>query len=132
MQPLPKPDRRGTIPWRTATLDATGSIDLDALMRPSDYTSAYVLTRVYAPKDLRTVLLTACDDQMRLWINGTLIARQNLHYQDTAVAVVLRAGWNTVLTKVNHVTQGFMLTLRFSDDGAQIARGFGVYLDQNR
>ena len=131
-QPVPKPDNKGRLPWRPLALEASGFIDLKALIKPTDYTSAYVLTRVYAPQDLRTALLTACDDQLRLWLNGTLISRQNLHLRETAVPVHLRAGWNTLLTKVNNWTQGFMLKQRFSSDGAEIARGFGVYLDQNQ
>jgi len=130
-QPLRKPDDKGTVPWRPITLDASGFLDLGALMQPSDFTSAFVLARVYAPNELGTALLTACDDQMRLWINGTLISSQTLHYQNTAIPVQLRAGWNTLLARVNNSTQGYMLRLRFSNQASEIAGGFRVYLDQN-
>ncbi len=89
-EPLVKPDAKGTLSWRPVTPDTTGYLDLGSLIRPADYTSAYVLTRVYAPAARHTVLLTACDDDMHLWINGTLSSRQKLHYQDTAIPVHLR------------------------------------------
>jgi tetratricopeptide (TPR) repeat protein len=128
---LPRPDGKGTLTWRPVALDGAGAIDLGAIIQPSDYSSAYVLVRVYAAKALRTALLTACDDQLRLWMNGTLVAREDLHYRETAVAVDLRAGWNTLLARVNNWLQGYMLKLRFTDDASQIARAFGVYVDQN-
>ncbi len=131
-EPLPKSDATETLSWRSVTPDTTGYLNLGALMSPADNTSAYVLTRVYAPAERDTVLLTACDDEMHMWTNGTLVSRQKLHYQDTAIPVHMRAGWNTVLVRVNNSTKGYMLRLRFSESAEQIARGFSVYLDQNR
>jgi serine/threonine protein kinase/tetratricopeptide (TPR) repeat protein len=132
LQPAVLPDGTRAVPWRPLTLGGSGYINLEPLMQPSDYSSAFVLARVYAPTDLQTVLLNGCDDGLTLWINGRLISKQPLHYQDTAIPVSLRAGWNTVLTRVDNLIMGFMIRLRFSDNPTEIARAFGVYLDQNR
>jgi tetratricopeptide (TPR) repeat protein len=129
-RPVAGPDGKAALAWRAAT-PADGSIDLSALVHPTDHVSAYVLTRVYAAEDRDIVALITNDDWLRLWCNGERVLDQPLWLEPPVpVPVHLRAGWNTLLAKVSNWDQGFSLRLKMTVETSEVARAFGAYLDK--
>ena len=84
------------------------------------------MTYVYAPEESTATLLVGGREQVRIWLNGERVHETTSPMKTAGrwgldrVPVTLRAGRNTVLAKVNHVTDDsgspFYLYLRLADD----------------
>jgi tetratricopeptide (TPR) repeat protein len=100
-------------------------VDFGALFKRAEHISAYALMRVYCPEKQRVAILLGSNDGVRLWLNGQLVhenpaARPATPGED-AVPASLEAGWNTLLTKVANGTGEHTLSLRLSDEPADLA-----------
>jgi hypothetical protein len=91
--------------WRPADASSDSCLDLSALLPyRKEKEFAYVLMRLYSPREeLVTARLDSTGD-MRFRVNGAVIkemkAAQPPRTEDDAVSVTLREGWNTLLFRV--------------------------------
>jgi alpha-mannosidase len=99
-------------PFFAADADSLGHVDLlRALPGARDWSVAYALAYVFAPRELTAQLVMDSDDDIVALLNGQrvwahVIPRGFGIGSDTAT-VRLAAGWNTVLLKVRNRTGGF-------------------------
>jgi WD40 repeat protein/predicted Ser/Thr protein kinase len=119
------------IGWQPAPADHEGFVDLGAQFGNAEHISGYAMLKVYCPAQERPVaVLLGADDQVRLWFNGKQVYEDLTSDQAVpdidAVAVTLRAGWNTLLARVVNITGAHALYLRISDAPTDMARVNGL------
>ncbi len=90
--------------WPTGPQAEPNFINLEPLFKPKDFTVAYAVAYVWAPRDEDGVAYLGSDDECKLWVNGEHVhtfpdPRPPAPDQDR-VAIKLRSGWNTLLMKV--------------------------------
>lgn len=110
-------------------------VNLDAALQTQDqwWITAYAWGYVWSPADQDVELRVVADNNVKVWVNGTLVASHHDHpfYIEMRdgfglmVPTYLKAGWNTILVKVskaNRTRSGAMgFALRFtSTDGLPI------------
>jgi len=104
------PGKERDVSWRAADEGVyRGRVHLDALLRPDSDAAAYLLTFVRVPRAADAALRLGTPGPVKVWCNGALVhaadrARAARFDQD-AVGLRLRAGWNRILIKTV-VTQG--------------------------
>jgi WD40 repeat protein/tetratricopeptide (TPR) repeat protein len=111
------------LPWQVVPRDGNGFVDFGALFDHAEHISAYALMRVYSPRKQRVVILLRSDGGVRLWLNGKRMHESPAGSipEENAVPATLEAGWNTLLTRVAHVTGEHALYVRLSDEPADLA-----------
>jgi len=98
--------------WFTADADSNGSMNLNrVLTNPHDWTVAYALSYVFAPRERTVQLVMDSDDDIVAYLNGqrvwvNIVPRGVSTGSDTTT-VRLAAGWNTLMLKVRNRTGGF-------------------------
>jgi len=107
------------ITWQHVRADSSGYVNIDALVSPNDFATAYALTYVYSPRAQRVTMFVGSDDGVRVWVNDVLvhhnpILRPPAPDQDR-VSVELKAGWNKILVKVVEVLGFWGFYLRIPD-----------------
>jgi hypothetical protein len=115
-KPVAIPGRSGNVPWKPASNNPAGFVDLLQLFQPNNHVCAYAVIYVKSPNARRALLSAGSDDGVKIWVNSDL----KVSHDTTRGAapgqeeqpVDIRAGWNEVLLKI---TQG---------DG-----GWGFYFD---
>lgn len=108
-----------TVAWKKVQADSTGYVNMDALVTPNDFATAYALTYVYSPRPQKVRVFLGSDDGVRLWVNDTLVhhnpvLRPPAPDQDQTT-VDLQAGWNKLLVKVVEVLGFWGFYLRIPD-----------------
>jgi tetratricopeptide (TPR) repeat protein len=104
------PGKEREVSWRSVDGGVYGGrVHLDALLRPDSDAAAYLLAFVRVPSGTDAALRLGTPGPVKVWSNGTLVhavdrARAARFDQD-AVGVRLRPGWNRILIKTV-VTQG--------------------------
>jgi len=104
------PGKEREVSWREADEGVyRGRVHLDALLRPESDAAAYLLSYVRVDRDTDAALRLGTPGPVKVWCNGALAhaadrARAARFDQD-AVAIGLRSGWNRILIKTV-VTQG--------------------------
>jgi dipeptidyl aminopeptidase/acylaminoacyl peptidase len=91
--------------WRPADASSDGCLDLSALLpHRKEKERAYVLVRVYSPREETVTARLDCSGDLRLRVNGAVIKEMKAtsppRTEDKAVAVTLREGWNSLLFQV--------------------------------
>ena len=72
-------------------------------------------------------LKSANDDWLRLWCNGVLVRAQSLQLNPPVPGPLrLKAGWNTILAKIVNWEGPASLTLKLTEDYAEIARSLAA------
>jgi alpha-mannosidase len=122
-------------PWRHALADPTrlGRLDLLPVLEgvsPVANAAAYAFTWVTSPEDRSVTLAFESDDDLRVWLNGTLVldhevARGVGSGTDT-VTVRLAAGANRLLLKVVNRSGGFGLGGRVLADSQDPVDDLGL------
>ena len=111
--------RSETIQWQEATTEADRFLDLTKSLGFEPTAAGYALVYVYTPKQIDSVLLLGSDDGAAVWLNGTEIHRKDVNRpaipDEDAVVCHLKAGWNSVLCKINQNGWNWGLYLRFTD-----------------
>jgi hypothetical protein len=110
------------VAWRELQVDQTlGYVDLDAMLRPNDQCSAYVVAFVKSDADVDAAVRLGSDEAVRAWWNGAEIVtrdvRRQMGFDQDVAGVKLAAGWNTLLVKVCDQTGawGFRARLTAAD-----------------
>ncbi|MHB8861728.1 MAG: SUMF1/EgtB/PvdO family nonheme iron enzyme [Pirellulaceae bacterium] len=105
--------------WQRISPHFLGQVNVGALY-PGDNHSVYLLTYIYSPEERTAAFAVGGDDQVRVWLNGSLIHEFRSWRGDPAeldlVPVALRAGRNTVLVKVRNGIGDFNLQMRVTDN----------------
>ncbi len=109
--------------WQPAQAEPSGLLNLKAIFNGVDG-SDYALTFVHSAADQPAKLMFGSDGIARVWVNGAMVhqigtARAAKADEDT-VPISLKMGWNPVLTKVVHGTQG--VYMRFVGNGLRVSR----------
>ncbi|MBN1441900.1 MAG: DUF3857 domain-containing protein, partial [Planctomycetes bacterium] len=118
--------KKRQVAWRRLPRrPVAGDVDLDALFLPRDECLAYALTFVRSGADRRAALRFGTGDGYKVWVNGRLAGAEDIHrlrsFDQTAVAVDLRAGWNSILFKVAESDGPWGFLARLSDlDGGPL------------
>ncbi len=101
------------VSWRDATADASGRVDLLALLaqRSLDRRVAYAVAWVRSPRDVTADLAVESDDDIAVWLNGVLVHRhvvtRALWMEADTVTLRLSAGLNRLVYKVGNRDGGF-------------------------
>ncbi len=120
------PGKVRPVAWRK--LPATpiaGLVDLDGLLRPNDEALAYLLTHVESDREQAAALRLGSDEGFRVWVNGNLVGSRDVHrplrWDQDALAIRLRKGWNTILVKVSEAKGSWRFRARLTTrDGAAL------------
>ena len=106
-RPLIGPE--GQLNWRLLPEDPNGYIDLGILVSELGDNSAYVVSSIYSEQSQQVTLTIACDDPIRIWLNSKvayeLKTPQSAPHDPARVPVTLEAGWNTLLSRIVHVSR---------------------------
>jgi hypothetical protein len=101
------------IPWRSATADSLGRIDLLALVgrRSLDRSVAYAVATVTTASERTVDLAVESDDDVEVWLNGVLVHRhvvtRAVWMEADTVTLRLAAGRNRLIYKVANRDGGF-------------------------
>ncbi|MFH0910854.1 MAG: hypothetical protein V1918_05055, partial [Planctomycetota bacterium] len=114
------------VSWRAvATPEPLGFVNLDAYLSPNDECLAYALCAVYVPDDTAAALRTGSTDMLAAWLNGKpaypFLGSRLADFDQDAVSLSLRAGWNVLLLKVGEATGEWGFYARITaPDGAPL------------
>ncbi len=115
------------VPWKQHhTTDASGIVNLLALMDPNQNTTAYLYAEVTVPQAQDILFKAGSDDGMILWLNGQQIHRapdpRSLQVDQDTIQARLNAGVSKVLMKVVQGGGDWQCCLRLTNpDGRPIA-----------
>jgi len=103
------------VEWREVTTRDGWQINLEQLIGGSNR-AAYLKAQVHVPVAQRVRLELGSDDQIMVWLNGTLVHRNDVtrsvaQAQDR-VEVDLREGWNDLLLKIGQGGGGWAAAAR--------------------
>ncbi len=97
--------------WQPARAGAKGYVDLAGYLGAVEFAVAYAYAEFESNQQCDTVLRCGSDDGIRIWLNGELIHSREIGraYRpgDNEVAVVLRAGTNRLLVKIDNYQGGW-------------------------
>ncbi len=108
-----------TLRWREAKTTTNGMLNLRANIGMNTSVVGYVVTYVYAPKVMDTILLLGSDETVTVWLNGTEIHKKRVYRRITpdadTIPCQLKVGWNEVVCSVEQNSWTWALYLRFTD-----------------
>jgi tetratricopeptide (TPR) repeat protein len=102
-----------------------GAVDLDELLEPNDEALAYLVTFVRSDRRRAAALCFGSDEGYRVWVNGVLAGSEDLHrprrFDQSALAIELEEGWNSILFKVAEAEGPWELEARLTTlDGSAL------------
>ena len=118
--------KRRSVRWRTISLTSPLPIlDFDAIMRPNDQVLAYALCIVHSAKEQPAALRFGSDEGFKLFVNAKEVFARDCHrdffWDQEAVPVLLRKGYNAILLKVAEDKGRWCLALRITaPDGSPL------------
>lgn len=118
--------KKRAVSWRPLPArPLAGNVDLAALFRPAEEALGYALTFVEAKTDTEAALRFASDEGYRIWVNGELVASEDLRrgfgFDQNAVGIRLHEGWNSILLKLAQSTGPWQFTARLTQpDGLSL------------
>ena len=106
-KPVAIPGGPTSVPWKPASNNPAGFVDLLKLFQPNLHVCAYAVIYVRSPDARRVLVSAGSDDGIKIWVNGDLKVSHDLTRGaapgQEEQPVDLRAGWNELLLKI---TQG--------------------------
>jgi len=113
------PGKQRQVGWRPVVLFAPdGRVSLTALLDPSRWATAYLVTWIHSPEPKDVAIRLAAFRGVKLWLNSEpLLADDQARVaalDQYAVGARLRAGWNELLVKVCQRTGPWQLGLRLT------------------
>lgn len=118
--------KRRSVRWRNIALTSPLPIlDFDAIMRPNDQVLAYALCIIHSEKEQPAALRFGSDEGFKLFVNAKEVLSRDCHrdffWDQEAVAVLLRKGYNAILLKVAEDKGDWCLALRITaPDGSPL------------
>jgi tetratricopeptide (TPR) repeat protein len=128
---------REGLSWRKARpASPLGFVDLNAYFRPRDECLAYALTAVHVKEETPAALRIGSDDMIQIWLNGhsvhSFTGRRSARFDQQAVGVVLKAGWNVLLVKCGDAKLDWGFYLRFTTPDGSPLGGLQTSTDLER
>jgi alpha-mannosidase len=103
--------------YQTAAANELNFLDPALDLSPVERAVVYAHLYVHSPRPDTLKLLTGCDEQLAIWVNGQLARqrseRRNFRFDDDTTLVALQKGWNSVLFKVVNQLGEWSLAARF-------------------
>ncbi|HZN59306.1 MAG TPA: DUF3857 domain-containing protein [Planctomycetota bacterium] len=118
--------KKRPIRWRPVPYEPlAGTVDLAAIWEPNEECLGYAWTAVESKTDADVALRLGTDKGFRVWVNGALVAsrdiRRSLGFDQDAVGIRLKAGWNAILIKLAQATGGWRFQARLTGlDGSPL------------
>jgi len=113
--------------WKHANPAWDGYIDLARLMKPSDWTCAYALCYVTAPRETKAQLRAGSNDSLIVWLGGRKVLDRKVEraatMDDDIVEVTIPAGTTPILLKVCQTKGNWGFYFRITDASGQPLRG---------
>jgi len=121
--------KKRPVSWRALPVTPlAGLVNLDALFEPDDEALAYALTFVASETEQTLALRVGSDEGYAAWVNGRLIAsddvERSMRFDQTAVRLPLRAGWNAILLKVAEAKGSWQFRARITALDGRPASGW--------
>ena len=103
--------------WKPFELGPAGIIDMEKLkvLAPPTDSTAYVYFEVRAPRDVKTSLEVAADEDVKAWLNGKEVLRRMRSFEPQRITLDLKQGTNKLLFKVHNIYGPSWLRARLSD-----------------
>jgi len=115
-----------TLQWQRVAVSGGNSIvNLDTVFEyPTPINSiAYGTAAVWSPDDRIAYAALRADDYIQLTLNGEMFEDGRIFRTrptDAVVALPLRAGWNTLITKTLNITGGWSFRVQFVDPNEEL------------
>jgi hypothetical protein len=117
----------GRVRWQTASVDATGYLNFQKFLSPSDWVCAYACCQVISPKAGPAQIRLGTNDTATVWFNGEKILSKNIERSaapdSDILPVRLEKGENTILIKVCNTELNWGLYLRITNDRGDQLKG---------
>jgi tetratricopeptide (TPR) repeat protein len=112
--------KTGTVKWfRYPGQQTRAFVDLASILKPNEWTTAYAATYVYSPGARNVQLRVGSDDEVKVWLNGSLVLNSNIPrlaaVDQDIVPVRLQAGRNEVLVRTCNHESSWGFYLRMTD-----------------
>jgi uroporphyrinogen decarboxylase len=105
------------LPWRPATANVNGIVDLDACLGRAEWACAYGYVEVESPRDQAVTFEFGSDDGIKVWLNGEVVHVNEVQRACQAavdrVPVRLRRGANRLLVKIDNYISGWGFTVGY-------------------
>ncbi len=113
------------VKWRRLQIRPKfGYLDLRALFRPHEKTTAYALTFVHSPSHQAIALRVGSSDAIKVWLNDQLLLSRDVYrpanFDQDAAGGFLHQGWNKLLVKVCQDEGDWGLYLRLTDPQGEL------------
>jgi hypothetical protein len=110
--------------WTLTTTPSNGHFSLLDNPGPHELVVNYALTYVFAPENRKTTLFIGTDDGGKVFLNGAEVYRylgERVAEPDQAeVELALKAGWNTLLLKIENNYGAYGFYARLVDSGRNL------------
>ncbi len=117
IETAPDPLYAPGIEWKPFEVGPMGKIDLEKLgvLAPPTDSTAYFFFEVHSPRDMKTFVEAAADEDFKVWLNGKEVHRRLRSMQGQRFNVELKQGKNTLLVKVHNIYGPSWLWARVGD-----------------
>ena len=117
------------VSWRNLPRQLlAGYVDFNAMMRPADEALAYAVTFVSSSTDQDLSLRLGSDESYRVWLNGKLLASEDLEreyfFDQTVIDLPLKKGWNCLLVKIGESEGKWGFSARITAPDGKPASGW--------
>jgi putative heme-binding domain-containing protein len=105
------------VKWKPFQVGPAGVIDMEkqGVLAPPTDSTAYVYFEVASPRDVKTLLEYAADENVKVWLNGKQVVHRNQSLQPDRTPVELKGGVNKILIKVHNIYGASWVWARLGD-----------------
>ena len=105
------------VTWKPFEVGPAGTIDMEKLkvLAPPTDSTAYVYFEIKSPRDMKTTLEVAADEDVKAWLNGKEVLRRMRSFEPQRLTLELKQGANKLLFKVHNIYGPSWLRARLSD-----------------
>jgi len=105
------------VTWKPFEVGPAGAIDMEKLkvLAPPTDSTAYVYFEINSPRDTKTSLEIAADEDVKAWLNGKEVHRRMRSFEPQRITLDLKQGANKLLFKVHNIYGPSWLRARIAD-----------------
>ncbi|HEV3443841.1 MAG TPA: PVC-type heme-binding CxxCH protein [Gemmataceae bacterium] len=105
------------VTWKPFEIGPAGTIDMEKLkvLAPPTDSTAYVYFEMNSPRDTKTSLEIAADEDVKVWLNGKEVHRRMRSFEPQRITLDLKQGANKLLFKVHNIYGPSWLRARIAD-----------------
>lgn len=126
-------DKEGNLSWKSI-FGENKYVDLFHNLSPNLNCTAYAHVYLQSAQERKCELVYGSDDGIRIWLNSELL--QSLHLRraanpdDNTTPITLKAGWNSLLLKIDQGTGGWGFFMRIRSADGKPLTGIHYALDR--